>query len=722
MDSVPAPSVQQSSPRPTPGPGAAISAEGIGKAWLLAGAAAVVLGLVGALIFSGAAATRQLSDPGALTRWGLPVAKAVHNLSIAAVIGALVFAVGILPKRLRPSRKADSEDDGPEHPAFARTMALASVAAIVWTLSAVAVLVLTFSDVAGMPLNGSQAFTSALVGFMTGIGTGQAWLSITIVAAITATLTFGVRSLSALGFTLALATVGGLLPMALIGHSAGGDDHYGAVNSIGLHLLGVCLWVGGLIALGFVSRTLGTKETVAKVLQRYSALALVSFGLVFFSGLINAGIRITSLDQVASDYGALVVVKALATLLLGAIGFMHRQWVIPQLSSKSAARVLWQLVAVELLIMGAVSGVAVALARTAPPTPEELPTDASPARILTGYQLPPELAGSAWVTQWRWDWLWVAFALIAGIAYLVGMVRVRRRGDKWPLARGACWIVGLLALTYVTSGAPAVYGMVLFSAHMLDHMALTMVVPLFLVLGSPVTLALKALTPRGDGSRGLREWILWAVHSKYSAVITNPLFAAANFAGSIIIFYYTPLFGFALHEHVGHELMNLHFLLTGYLFILTMIGEDPLPRRAPYPMRLVLLFATMAFHAFFGVALTSSTSLIQASWFGSMGRDWGASAMEDQQLGGAIMWGIGEIPTLAVAVGVALMWSRSDARETKRKDRAADRNNDADLAAYNDMFARLAERDARLERSMRQQATARSEDQAPADSSRNQGD
>jgi cytochrome c oxidase assembly factor CtaG len=173
---------------------------------------------------------------------------------------------------------------------------------------------------------------------------------------------------------------------------------------------------------------------------------------------------------------------------------------------------------------------------------------------------------------------------------------------------------------------------------------------------------------------------------------------------------------------VGHELMNLHFLLTGYLFILTMIGEDPLPRRAPYPMRLVLLFATMAFHAFFGVALTSSTALIQASWFGSMGRDWGASAMDDQQLGGAIMWGIGEIPTLAVAVGVALMWSRSDARETKRKDRAADRNNEADLAAYNDMFARLAERDARLERSPRQQATARSEDQAPADSSRNQGD
>jgi putative copper resistance protein D len=172
--------------------------------------------------------------------------------------------------------------------------------------------------------------------------------------------------------------------------------------------------------------------------------------------------------------------------------------------------------------------------------------------------------------------------------------------------------------------------------------------------------------------------------------------AAANFAGSIILFYYTPIFGFALREHVGHELMNVHFLITGYLFVLTMIGQDPVPRRAPYPLRLILLFATMAFHAFFGVALTSSTTLIQASWFGNMGRPWGPDALADQQLGGAAMWGIGEIPTVCVAIGVAYMWSRSDARETKRNDRAADRNNDAELAAYNDMFARLSRQDAQI--------------------------
>ena len=239
--------------------------------------------------------------------------------------------------------------------------------------------------------------------------------------------------------------------------------------------------------------------------------------------------------------------------------------------------------------------------------------------------------------------------------------------------------------------------MVLFSTHMLGHMALTMVVPLFLVLGAPVTLALKALTPRMDGSRGLREWILIGIHSRWSKLITHPIFAAVNFAGSIIIFYYSEAFGFALRQHVGHELMVTHFLLTGYIFILTMIGIDPLPTRAPYPLRLLILLATMAFHAFFGVAVMGQTTLIQASYFGNMGRDWGLSALEDQQLGGSIMWGVGEIPTVLVAIGVALQWSRTDARETKRKDRAAERNNDADLTAYNNMFAKLAERDARTD-------------------------
>ena len=156
-----------------------------------------------------------------------------------------------------------------------------------------------------------------------------------------------------------------------------------------------------------------------------------------------------------------------------------------------------------------------------------------------------------------------------------------------------------------------------------------------------------------------------------------------------------------MRYHVGHELMIIHFTLVGYIFIQSMIGADPLPSRAPFPLRLLLLLATMAFHAFFGVSLMMATGLLSGEYFGNMGRPWGDGALVDQQTAGGIAWGVGEIPTLAIAMGVAYMWSKSDARETKRSDRAADRNKDADLGAYNDMFAQLAARDAVMAESSR---------------------
>jgi cytochrome c oxidase assembly factor CtaG/putative copper export protein len=683
----------------------------VSRPWQLAGLAALFVALAAALLFSGAAAAREVSDPGALVRWGLPVSKALHNVSLATVIGGLIFAVAILPRNLNGSRSKDP--DAPEHPAFARALAVAAAAGAVWTLSAIAVLVLGYADVAGQGISGDAEFTRALVYFMTDIESGRAWLTVVIIAAVVTTALFGVRSRGALAATLLLSLVG-LVPAALIGHSSSSDDHEGAINSLGLHLVGVSAWLGGIIMLALLSRVLGgpsagrgstgrsagNADITEPTLRRFSALAGFAFALVVASGVINASIRVTSWgDLFGSAYGQLILAKTAATLVVGCIGLMHRRWVIPQLgnpnASKSARRVLWQLVLAELLLMGATSGIAVALSRSAPPQPTTFAPDASPAFILSGYELPPELTPGRWLTEWRLDWLWVAVAVFGLVAYVLGILKVHKRGDSWSWFRTVNWVIGLVALTYVTSGPPAVYGRVLFSAHMVDHMALTMVTPIFLVLGAPVTLALRALTPRRDSSRGPREWLLIFVHSKFSQLVTHPLFAAANFAGSIVLFYYSDAFGYAMRDHVGHELMNLHFALTGYIFVLTMIGTDPLPRRAPYPMRLMLLLATMAFHAFFGVAIMGGTGLLAADYFGNLGRTWGPSALLDQQLGGAVAWGIGEVPTVLVAIGVAVMWSRSDARESKRTDRAADRNNDADLTAYNNMFAKLAERDAK---------------------------
>ncbi|MGG5175670.1 cytochrome c oxidase assembly protein [Pseudarthrobacter sp. J1763] len=699
---------------------------GVSLVWQLLGIAALVIGLGAGLILTGGLLAREVSDPGALVRWGLPIAKTVLNVSMATVIGGLIFATTILPHKLTGTRASKVRDVSPEHPAFARALSVAGIASVLWTLSSIAVLVFTYADMSGQPLAGDREYTNALVYFMTDFPNGRGAVAVVIVSALVTTALFGIRSLTGLALTLALA-IGGLIPPALNGHAASSSDHEGAVNSIGLHLLGVCAWVGGIVILAAVSDVLaksgaksGAKaatkssakatgknsnntqranlklDLTTQTLKRFSSLAGFAFVLVFASGVISASIRVTSWhDLFTSSYGQLIIIKTIAALILGAVGLMHRQWVIPQLGRPGFAvrRVLWQLITVELLVMGATSGIAVALASSAPPTVTSYAPDATPAFILSGYELPPEPTMERWVSEWRMDWLWITVVLALAVAYILGIRKLRARGDSWPVFRTVAWFIGLLALTYITSGPPAVYGRVLFSAHMVDHMALTMVAPLFLVVGSPVTLALRSLTPRGDGSRGLREWLLLFVHSKFSQLITHPLFAAANFAGSIVLFYFSDAFGFAMKDHVGHELMNFHFLMTGYIFVQTMIGSDPLPRRAAYPLRLLLLLATMAFHAFFGVSIMGGTGLLAADYFGNLGRPWGLSALADQQLGGGVAWGIGEVPTLLVAIGVAVMWSRSDERETKRKDRAADRNNDADLTAYNDMFAKLAARE-----------------------------
>lgn len=686
-----------------------------GRIWPLLTLPAVLLGLiavVAASIFAGTTAPSELGDPGPFVRWALPIAKVMHHTSMSITIAALVFAAAILPRSTKPKRPAPGEHDtdgGTAHPAFIRSMNLAAAAGLVWTISAAATLVFSFWDLVGKPMSLDSTYTSAMLDFVLEISVGRAWSWMIVIAAITSSLAFGVRSPAWVGATAAFS-LAGVLPLSLIGHAAGGNDHWGAVNAIGLHLVGVALWFGGIAVLAALApllqgkapgRNSGTTPILAgTVLRRFSALATIAIVLVAGSGVVSATIRMTSWDQLNSPYGWIVIAKTLATLALGALGLAHRRYVIPRLESGTlgALNAAWRVVGLEALIMAVVMSLGTVLGRTAPPTSDAPPELPSPARLLSGYDLPPELTADSWLTVWRFDWLWVAIIIFLAVLYVLATIKVRRRGDKWPILRMASWLVGLTALFYITSGAPAVYGKVMFSIHMVDHMALTMVAPLFMVIGAPVTLALKALSSRNDGTRGPREWILVLVNSKYSAVITHPLFAAANFAGSIIIFYNTDIFAFALRNHVGHELMNVHFLITGYLFALSMIGSDPVPRRAPYPLRLVILLATMSFHAFYGVSLMSSTSLIQADWFGNLGRPWGESAIEDQRLGAAAMWGIGEVPTLMLALGVMVAWSRDDAKETKRKDRQADRDNDAELNAYNEMFAQLNQHDQEIER------------------------
>jgi putative copper resistance protein D len=612
-------------------------------------------------------------------RWGAPVATVVTELSLAVTVGALALAACVLPRG----------------PLVDRALGVAGVSAGLWTLAALVQLVLRFSWSTYLPLD-ADGFGPALMEYVTNIPVGRTYLGIVIVAALTAAIALLVRGAVGALCTLALPLVA-LGMQSSTGHAAGAASHDVAISALFLHLGGAALWIGGLGAIALV----GVRyAATADVIRRYSEIAFWCFVAVAVSGLVSAWIRIGSLDGLTTDYGILLVAKAALLIVLGSLGYLHRSTVVARLSAGTATRnaaigLFWRLTAVEVGVMGAVSGVAVALGSTAPPVPDDPIVDPTPAELITGHPLPPEPTVARWFTEFQWDVI-LAFACAAAIfVYVRWTLRLRRRGDAWPPARTISWCLGIVVLFWATNGGAAAYGHVLFSAHMVQHMVLAMVVPLFLVLAAPVTLLLRAVPARKDDSSGPREWVLALVHSAFGRFMANPVVAAVLFAGGMIVFYFTPLFELALTTYAGHLWMVVHFTLVGYLFANALIGVDPGPARPGYPLRLVLLFATMAFHAFFGVTLTSGTALLVPDWFGLMGRPWGPSAIEDQQRGGAVAWGIGELPTLLLAVGVALSWARSDAREAKRNDRKAERDGDAELEAYNKMLAEKADRAAK---------------------------
>ena len=635
-----------------------------------------IVSMIAALAFGGGAAAPLLADPGALVRWGLPTATLIVNLSAAGTIGALVLACFAF---------------SPEKDEFGKSLDFAAGSAAVMTVASAATGLFTFVSVSNVPWSFDEAFSNGLSSFVTSVSIGQAWLGITLIAAAVTVLCFAVRNHTALIFVTALA-IASIVPMAQQGHSADAAGHDAAVTSFGLHVLFAAIWLGGLVTLIVARRTLDGGRLVP-VLERYSSLALIAFIVVAASGYVNAELRVGTLAQLATPYGILVLVKVAALGALGVFGVMQRRILIGRLKAGGKRSTFWWIVTAELAFMGIASGVAAALARTATPVAEKLGQSPTPAQILTGEKLPPELTWGRLFTSWNFDLLWVLACGFAIFFYLAGVWRLRKRGDAWPIHRTVFWILGIVLLFYITSGGVNVYEKYLFSTHMLAHMVLTMMVPLLLVPGAPVTLALRSIRKRADGSRGGREWILLAVHSRFANVISNPVVAAVLFAGSLWAFYYTPLFRWATTDHIGHEWMIIHFLITGYLFVQSLIGIDPVKYRLPYAFRLLLLLGTMAFHAFFGLSIMQSTGLLLADWFGSMGRTWGDSPLVDQQTGGGIAWSVGEIPTVILAIVVAIQWSRSDDRETKRRDRNADRTGEAELNAYNERLQKLASRD-----------------------------
>ncbi|MDI9884902.1 cytochrome c oxidase assembly protein [Streptomyces sp. HNM0645] len=303
--------------------------------------------------------------------------------------------------------------------------------------------------------------------------------------------------------------------------------------------------------------------------------------------------------------------------------------------------------------------------------------------------LPPFTLGRG--LEFSADPFFLAGCLLGLALYGWGVARLRRRGDAWPVGRTVFFTVGVLSIALVMCTKLNDYGMVMFSVHMVQHMVISMLSPILLLLGAPVTLALRALPPAGRGRKGPRELLLALLHSRYMKIVTHPAFTIPMFIASLYGLYFTPLFDFLMGSRTGHIAMMVHFLAVGLIFFWPIMGVDPGPHRPGYVMRMLELFAGMPFHAFFGIALMmASEPMVRA--YADPPASLGINALSDQNAAGGIAWAFSEIPSVLVLIALVFQWYRSEQRQAVRKDRAADRDGDKELEAYNAYLASLQAR------------------------------
>jgi len=463
----------------------------------------------------------------------------------------------------------------------------------------------------------------------------------------------------------------GLVAPVFESHSAQAGSHGLAIGSLIIHVIAISSWLGAVAALYFME-----SQTRVIALPRVSTIATWSVIAIVVSGTTSSLLRLGITSDWFTSYGLLIMAKV---LILGAIAV-----VAPQIR-KNVARVNLIRFESALLILTILIGSV--LSRLTPLVVKDLPID--PARDLVGVAMPAAPTWQRLFFEYEADALILGILIFVTALYIRGVVALVRRGDRWPVGRTISFAIGISLLDYSTSGGLGLYGIFSFKYHMVAHMVLSMIAPIFIILSAPLTLALRTLPQgRSKEERGIRRWVLSMLHSRFASIWTHPITALAIFDGSLFALYLTPLFGDLMSSHFGHLAMNLHFIGAGLLFFYVIVGVDPNPRRTHHLVRMVILLAAMSIHAFFSLALMSATTLIDGGYYEALQRPWDLDLLADQRTGASLGWAMGEIPIVIAFIATFIQWLRSDAREAKR----ADRNSERDLAEYNEYLRELAER------------------------------
>jgi putative copper resistance protein D len=554
---------------------------------------------------------------------------------------------------------------------------------LLWLITLSGFMLIQIAYLLDQPLTASLDLT-VIRSYLTQTSIGKSYLIQLVLLLIL--ITIPLRKILTSYAALILAVVAIISPI-FQSHGSASGSHGLAIGSLVFHVIAISFWVGGVFGLTQLD---SAQKIIA--LPRFSQIALWSAITVAISGTANAISRIDSISAWQSHYGMVVIAKIfLATILIG-FGALHRRWLI-----KSDYPSIFRLITAELVIMVGTIFVGSWLSTLAPPEKSITPT---PALLITGIELPPQPNLSRILFSYEPDGLMLGILIFMVALYIKGVVILSKRGDKWPVGRTIAFALGVSAVDFATSGGLGLYSHFSFSIHMAAHMVIGMIAPIGIVLGAPITLALRTLpTGRDNQERGIRGSLIVILHSKLGKFYANPIVALAIFDGSLFALYFTAIFGNLMQGHTGHFIMSAHFLLAGFLFFQVIIGIDPLPRKVPYLVKIIVIFAAMSIHAFFSISIMSTTSLIDGGYFAQLQRPWATDLLADQNLGGSIGWAMGEIPILLALLATFIQWVRADKKEANRIDRAAERaaamGEDDELAQYNRYLRELNQRDLR---------------------------
>ena len=580
------------------------------------------------------------------------------------------------------------DKDGKLSTSGAKIRSIISISAFAWFFSSVLNILFTLANILGESVT-AVLDPAVLQSFVLQISLGQYLFFQTLIALFVAITS---RALTSSGYTAILLLISLIAISAPVfqSHAASSGSHALAIGSLLIHVIALSFWVGGVIAI-----TLLNQDDRKISLPRFSQIALWAAIAVVISGVINASARLNFAAAWSSSYAYVVILKVLITFVLLYFGYKHRNY----LAAKPSVnwRAMTRLISVEAAIMIFVTALGSWLSSNQPPSRDsQEPFNA--ALAIAGMEMPDAPNFTRILFEYDPSIFVIGLLVLAVALYIKGVVILTRRGDKWPIGRTISFALGISAIDFATSGGLGVYAHFAFSWHMVAHMVLGMIAPIGIVLGAPITLALRTLPQSRDGQElGVRGLLIKALHSRYARVLTNPVVALAIFDGSLFALYFTSLFGGMMQSHQGHLFMSIHFILTGILFFHVIVGVDPNPRKVPHIIRIVILFAAMSIHAFFSVALMSASTLIDGGYFESLQRPWSLDLLADQRTGGAIGWAMGEIPILIALVATFIQWMRDDSHEAKRIDRNTARmaalGQPDELAQYNLYLNNLNKKD-----------------------------